>query len=204
LKIPQNVLGDLETLIVNFVKGRMNIAKKRLFRSIEDGGLGLFDLDNFLGAQQCMWIKRSGNLNEQWKVMLYKFNFGRVYNAKASNICKDEYPILENICRNYENFQKFFTKHNENFKHCYIIENKNVTRALENRELIRKNVFGNAFLQQNAYSLFGIRYCDFYNDDGTMVPARDVVAGTGIQFTVLQLQTIRSACGVLREKCSKR
>jgi hypothetical protein len=50
LKIPPNLLLDLETVIVNFVKGRMNIAKKRLFRSIEDGGLGLFDLSNFLGT----------------------------------------------------------------------------------------------------------------------------------------------------------
>jgi hypothetical protein len=135
---------------------------------------------------------------------LYIFNLGRVYNAKAINICMDEYPILEHICRNYENFQNLFTKHNENFKRCYIIENKNVTRALENRELIRRNIFGNAFLQQNAYKLFGLRYCDFYNDDGIMAPACDVVACTGIQFTVLQLQTLRSACGVLKERCSKR
>jgi hypothetical protein len=112
--------------------------------------------------------------------MLYIFNLGRVYNAKASNICKDEYPILENICMNYENFQNLYTKHNENFKRCYIIENKNVTRALENRELIRRNIFGMAFLQQNAYKLFGLRYCDFYNDDGGMVAARDVFASTGI------------------------
>jgi hypothetical protein len=121
LKIPPNILLDIETTIVNFVKGRMNISKKRLFRSIEDGGLGLFDLSNFLGAQQCTWVKRSSNLSEQWKVMLYIFNLGRLYNAKASNICKDEYPILENICMNFENFQNLFTRHNENFKRCYSI-----------------------------------------------------------------------------------
>ncbi len=203
LNIPPNIIVDLETLIVNFVKGRMNIAKKRLFRTIEDGGSGLFDLDDFLGAQQCTWIKRSSNLNEQWKVLLYICNYGRIYNAKANNICKEEYPILENICRNYDKFQNLFTKHNENFKRSYIIENKNVTRALENRELIRRNIFGNAFLRQNTYSFLGLRYCDFYNDDGTMVQARDVIAVTGIQFTVMQLQTIRSACSVLRERCSK-
>jgi hypothetical protein len=203
LSIPTNIIVELETLIVNFVKGRMNIAKKRLFRAIEDGGLGLFDLENFLGTQQCTWIKRSISLNEQWKVLLYSFNYGRIYNAKANNICKEEYPVLENICRNYEKFQNVFTKHNENFKRSYIIENTNVTRALENRELIRRNIFGNAFLHQNVHNFLGLRYCDFYKDDGTMVQARDVIAATGIQFTAMQLLTIRSACSVLKERCSK-
>ncbi len=91
-------------------------------------------------------------------------------------------PFLENICRNFEIFQDRFTLHNENFKRCYIFENKHVTRALENREWLHRNIFGNEFYQQYAHKIFGLKYCDFYNDVGMIIPAADIVASTGRQL----------------------
>jgi hypothetical protein len=122
IKIPDNLECELETIITDFVKGPLNIAKKRMFRSVEDGGLGLFDIKNFLGAQQCSWIKRSLDLNEQWKVLLYKLNHGHLINPKADNIRIEEYPILRNICKNFENFSNNYTTVNENFKRCFILK----------------------------------------------------------------------------------
>jgi hypothetical protein len=51
-----------ENLIENFVRGPLNISKERMTLTREEGGIGLFDIKKFLGAQSCCWAKRAQNL----------------------------------------------------------------------------------------------------------------------------------------------
>ena len=46
-------IQTLSIMIENFVKGNLNISRKRLLLSCKEGGLGLFKLRDFLGAQRC-------------------------------------------------------------------------------------------------------------------------------------------------------
>ncbi len=69
LRIPPHYLDKMSDLITNFVQGNLNIAKKRLFLPTCMGGLGLFELDTFLAAQQCAWISRAQDLNDKWKIL---------------------------------------------------------------------------------------------------------------------------------------
>ncbi len=85
----------------------------------------------------------------------------------------------------------------------FYFENKYVTRTLESKEQLNKTIFGNGFYLQNIYNIRGLKKSDFYNDNGTIIPGVDVRVNTNVPFTVLQLQTIRSACTVVKEKCSK-
>ncbi len=102
-------------MIVNFVKGKLNIAKKRLYPTPENGGLGLFGINHFLGAQKCSWVKHSFDLMDPWKVILYISNFGKLFNIKARNINLVEYPICHEISRCFETFSDMFVTHAENF-----------------------------------------------------------------------------------------
>ncbi len=70
LPIPNEYLYVYDQLITNYVKGPLNIARKRLYLTPEDGGIGLFELNDFLDAQKCAWIKRSVSLDQHWKVNL--------------------------------------------------------------------------------------------------------------------------------------
>ncbi len=90
LPMPDNITETISNLIVNFVKGNLNIAKKRLFLSVEGGGLGLFPVKDFLDAQKCAWIKRCNDLSEPWKLIIYISNFGCLFNSKSKNINKTE------------------------------------------------------------------------------------------------------------------
>jgi hypothetical protein len=85
-------LSAMEDLIVSFVKGSINIAKKRVFLPVENGGLGLFPIKDFVDAQKSTWIKRSTDYSEPWKVAIYVNNFGNLFNCKSRNINKAEYP----------------------------------------------------------------------------------------------------------------
>ena len=57
----QEILSEISELMENFVTQGFQIAKKRLYTTPEQGGLGLFDLKDFITALQCTWIKRAFN-----------------------------------------------------------------------------------------------------------------------------------------------
>ncbi len=116
LPIPRQLIIDWDKLITDFVKGKLNIAWNRLFKSPEDGGIGLFDITDFLDAQKCTWIRRGTDLTEPWKVLLYCCNFGNLYNCKARNVNSVEFPITHGICASDECMMNFFTSANENFR----------------------------------------------------------------------------------------
>jgi hypothetical protein len=67
IQFPTEHINAIDSLITVFVKGRLNIAKKRLYLCPKDGGLGLFEIPIFLHAQRCAWVKRCLTLDEQWK-----------------------------------------------------------------------------------------------------------------------------------------
>jgi hypothetical protein len=123
LPMPTEIIRAIDTLITDYVKGNLNIAKKRLYLAPEHGGLGLFDIGNFLDAQKCSWIKRSVGLDEPWKVILYVSNFGVLFNSKKRNVSMDEFPICNQICVSYEKFLNAFTTTNENYRKIFIFEN---------------------------------------------------------------------------------
>jgi hypothetical protein len=56
LPLNEDSLLKIENKIVKFVTGKCSIARERVFKSVNEGGLGIFPVLEFLGAQQCSWI----------------------------------------------------------------------------------------------------------------------------------------------------
>jgi hypothetical protein len=52
--------------------------------------------------------------------------------------------------------------------------------------------------------IYGLRYDDFYTENNELLPNEVVQRKTGIQFSPLQIQTIRSFCITARIKFSKK
>ncbi len=204
LPIPKEYLDAYDQLITKYVKGPLNIARKRLYLKPEDGGLGLFEITDFLDAQRCAWIKRSTNLDEHWKVNLYIKNFGNVFNSKAKNVDNTELPILHGICSSYEKVSNCFTKSHENFRNTYIFENNSITLNLESRQIVSRSLFTRDFFTFNAYALYKLKYCNFYDEHDNMIPEDIIRITTGINFTDLQIFMLRGACSVARVKYRKK
>jgi hypothetical protein len=204
LPVPLNLITTWENLITGFVKGKLNIARNRLFKPPVDGGIGLFDIHDFLDSQKCAWIRRSNDLAEPWKVSLYFSNFGCVYNSKSRNIIPEEYPILNGICRSYERMINHFTTVNENFTKCYIFENEKITKTLESREQLSRNLFSVEFFNANACKLYKLRYCDFYTEEGETITREQLKDNVGIDLTVLQYFEMRNACNIAKIRFRKK
>jgi hypothetical protein len=196
--IPVISINEFDNLITTFVKGKLNIAKKRFYLPTEHGGLGLFAIDDFLGAQRSMWIKRSIGLDEWWKVIIYAKNFACPFNSKSKNINPDEFPIAYNICSSFERVSDKFTQTNENFRESFIFENGKIPLNLETRPCINRTMFAAEFFSHHATKLYRIKYSDFYDRDDILIEAETIRETTGIDFTLLQIFAIRGACSVAR------
>ncbi len=204
LHFPTEYINAIDGLITGYVKGRLNIAKKRLYLCPKDGGLGLFEIPTFLHAQRCAWVKRSLSLDEQWKVQLYINNYGNILNCKSCNTNQNMNPILFVISASYETMYEKFVCTNENFKSAFIVDNKKMTRDLESNLYLTKNFFGLEFFSLHANKLYSLKYSDFYAENGAMIPAATVVESTGVPLTVLMIQTLRGVCNVAKTKYSKK
>jgi hypothetical protein len=59
IKPSNEQLNVITTTLEKFVKGKLNISRDRLYTGIDQGGLGLIDINQFIVSQQVLWIKRS-------------------------------------------------------------------------------------------------------------------------------------------------
>jgi hypothetical protein len=204
LTFPTECIASIENSIASFVNGKLNVAKKRLFCSPRNGGLGLFELESFLHAQRCAWIKRCIVLDEQWKAQLYINNFGNVFNCKAQYTNPESNPVLFGISKSFELMYENYVKKDENFRSAYIVGTRTMTRNLETREFITNNFFGNDFFAAHAGNICRLKYNDFYSEGGALIPADVVIASTGVPLTVMMIQTLRGVCTVAKTKYRKK
>jgi hypothetical protein len=71
-----NVMADM---MEKFVTKGFKIAKKRIYEPAKNGGIGMFDLKNFITALQCGWVKRAFECcNDNWKFDLITYLMGIV------------------------------------------------------------------------------------------------------------------------------
>jgi hypothetical protein len=162
LPINSRIMGEYELIIEHFVKGRLSIAKTRIYKPICMGGLGLFKIEDFLNARVA-WIRRAQTIDDRWKIMLYYNSYGSVFNLRSQEFSHLEGPCLSAIVSSYEKFLKEFTKTKENFWDAYIYNNSALTLALRgNRTLDNRSFPANLWLG-NEMKIKGLRIRDFIN-----------------------------------------
>jgi hypothetical protein len=107
LPLSNTACAGLSKIIEDFVNGPLRISRKRLFQKRAEGGIELIEIRDFLNSQNCVWVKRAENLNDNWKLRLYRGSYGSLYNLRAKNYCKHTEPIIHNIAKNFESFFLF-------------------------------------------------------------------------------------------------
>ncbi len=90
LPLEQYRIVNIENLIEGYVRGNLNISKVRMTLPREEGGIGLFSVEPFLGGQVCTWAKRAQTLDDHWKLRLYKKSLGSTLNLRAASFDKNE------------------------------------------------------------------------------------------------------------------
>jgi hypothetical protein len=110
-------IKDLQNKMEKFVLGSLNIAKDRIYRETSMGGLGLFNLANFIAALQCTWIKRCAqSINDNWRYRVALLGNGDpllvVNDSKSKDLCG---CVLNNILKSYELFKCKYAQVDNNY-----------------------------------------------------------------------------------------
>ncbi len=114
---PSHTIRSLQAKMEKFVLGGLSMSKDRIYRSVAAGGLGLFDLRDFVAALQCSWFKRcSLSINDNWRYRLALYGNGNPLHVINDRKTKEGNGlVLNNIIDSYSYFKSKFTPIDNNF-----------------------------------------------------------------------------------------
>jgi hypothetical protein len=204
LPIPAQTASILEDLIENFVTGSLRIAKKRLYLSPENGGLGLFEIKTFLDAQKVAWIVRANDIDEIWKIKLFIAGSGNVYNIRSCLIDESMNPILYHFACAFETFLCGYTKHNENFWESKIFENGALFMKLRNKLTLKKAFFSAEFFGENKKKILNLTVMDFFITKDRYKNFEQFTVSSGIDLTEQQFNELKVLASNAKLKYVKR
>jgi hypothetical protein len=114
---PEQTIRTLQTKMEKFVLGSLTMAKDRIYRPVGVGGLGLFNLKDFVAALQCSWFKRcSLSINDNWRYRLALYGNGNPLLVVNDRKTKEENGlVLNNIIESFSYFKSKFAQADNNF-----------------------------------------------------------------------------------------
>jgi hypothetical protein len=112
-----DVLKRIKILIEEFIKGRLGLAKDKMYISPKYGGIGMIDLDDFLVSIKCGWLKRIHNgVNDTYKEIFRSLGCFNLSYFNINAVDKNTWPILSQIWGSVCKFVKAFVSSNNNWK----------------------------------------------------------------------------------------
>jgi hypothetical protein len=157
----------MQLLINNFIKKNLKISDERMYSSPGIGGLGFFNISEFLSTQRCVWLFRAKkNCIDNWRFDLHQLapNNDPLL-IRSSDVCAARHPLLKNICLAYESFYQNFCKIDGNFRNAQIFENDTFIDPGTNQTLGR-HFFGPAFYEQHKNNIRNLTYNNCFTANG--------------------------------------
>jgi hypothetical protein len=118
-------ITEMSEIIENFVTVNIVIAKERIYAPVKKGGLGLINIESFLAAQKCAWIRRCfSKINDAWRWEFLKLANFSLSTVRLEFFNKNRNPMLWNIANAVCLFQNEYWKRDENYLEAPIFNNK--------------------------------------------------------------------------------
>jgi hypothetical protein len=157
----------MQESINNFIRKNLKISEERMYLPADKGGVGFFNIKEFLDAQKCTWIFRAYKKRiDNWRYDLQCLApLNNPLLIRKEDVPVNTHPLLHNICVSYEKFYSSFSAADSNFKECYIYEN-DIFRDPATGAKLGKNFFGNDFYQNNKNIIRTLTYNDCFTDAG--------------------------------------
>ena len=178
--------------IENFVVGNLKIAKNRLFLEKKDGGLGLIDIENYIGSQACSWVRRAYFLNDSWKRDLFFLSDGNVFNLRQSKVDKIMNPIIFFIAGHFERFLYAFTVEKENFRRAHFFDNPCFTFDVNRQHFLKKSFFTEDEWDTYKNQIQNLTFDRLVSMEGIIKSKIEFEIGTGLRLTELKFAKIES------------
>jgi hypothetical protein len=174
-----HTLKAIQKSLDDFALSNLRVARNRICLPADYGGLGLFNLDEFLTAQQCVWILRANeSTRDNWRVDLRRNASGNCLNVGSTSFDAVHNPILHGLCKSFEKIRICHDTLNENYLNAYILHHPVIFRGrgdkktldLEYLEIPRGSVDGTNIAGITINDCFGqyglISRMEFYQELG--------------------------------------
>ena len=135
-------LSNIGNIINGYVTGNCSVAKDRITCPAEAGGLGLFDIRDYITGLQAAWVKRAYiRSHDNWSYDLKRLSYCNPLTLHPSVVAKTTHPILHNIAVSWKKFTTEYYHINNNITKSYILNNTLITRSREDRNILNSNFF---------------------------------------------------------------
>jgi hypothetical protein len=183
LKPSAEIINRIQVLLDNFVKKNLNIANNRVTTDVSLGGLGMFNISDFLASQRCMWISRAHRLQiDNWRYDLKEMSpNNNILQIRLCDVDRELHPILYEFVHDYSQFYGKFCGANSNYKEGYIFDNQSFMAGPDYRTTIKAGTFGRVFYNQYKNNIRALTFSDCFSEEG-FKPIRDFANG-GLPFT---------------------
>jgi hypothetical protein len=161
----QGKLKMMQTILDNFAIGSLNFGKKRITMPVEQGGLGLFDVEEFLSGHQAGWVlKAKKSTRDNWRCKLRSLCYSNVLCAGPDLISPAHNPILYGIAKSFACFRIHHDLLHSNFTQAFILNNKIFTRGPRDKGIL---TYSYLELDETASCRISqLKACDFFNVNG--------------------------------------
>jgi hypothetical protein len=107
----QQQLTKLQNTLDDFALSGMNYGKKRICLPREEGGMGLFNVEDFLTSMQANWVlKAYKSSRDNWRYKLRALCYGNVLCAGPELIKESANPVLFGLASSSKKFGYGTTK----------------------------------------------------------------------------------------------
>ena len=180
----RETLQHITTQINNFIVGGLNIAKDRICRPTELGGLGMIDLEDFITAQQVTWFKRAYiSTRDNWRVDLKKIGNGNVLTVGEAHIDPVLFPIFTYLSKSLQSFLKAFNMTNNNLSKSFILNNPLLHISRDLKRPLDFNFFRTTLPHQDLDLVCKITL-DQIAGNGRLLSMDDISANTGTGLNI--------------------
>ncbi len=115
----------------------LTMAKKGSPCQLNRGGLGLFDIEDFLSGQQAGWVlKAKKSSRDNWRCNLRSMCYGNVLCAGPELFSSVHNPILYGIAKSFACFRTHHDLLHSNFTKAFIINNSIFTRGPKDKGIL--------------------------------------------------------------------
>jgi exonuclease III len=187
----------IQQVINDFIRKNFKISDNRLYLQPERGGIGFFNLRQFLEGQRCTWLLRAHKKcidNWRYDLCMSAPHTNPLF-IRASDVNRNEHPILYDICCAYEEFYNNFCLYQLNYRASQIFENSLFRDPVTNSKITR-DFFGDVFYNLYRNRIRSLRYMDCFNDLGfrTLAEFREI----GLPLTFATWMRLRSCITAFR------
>jgi hypothetical protein len=198
-------LNEINQIIESFVTYKTVIAKERIYLPVKKGGLGMVNIESFLAAQKCAWLRRCFvKINDVWRWDFLRASNYSLSTVRLESFDKNSNPVLWNIAKAVCRFQTAYWRKNENYLEAYVFNND---FFLCEKPRPRAAVPGSikwTYLRRDTRNEFVTKILSLKMKDlivdGNIVDHNRLCAETGIPFTANEYMYVTTGARYARER----